>query len=600
LSAFATAYNPAIPYGTYVPYIPPDDAELLRGLEEDILWDWIQQDSDDLPPEFSEAESNTTKRPWNPASVAQQMALECEADILLYGGSAGSLKSETLLVDAVIEVENPNYNGIIFRQSFPELRDLVKKSLRLYPQLGGTFVKGSPMCWTFPSGATLWLGYMGHDDDVFAHQGNEYSFIGFDEAGHQNEHRIRYMLTRLRATDKSLKLRMRLTANPGGPGHAFLMKMFLRGVCPHCEPTKAVIAGKLYSDAVWPSDKQPLTVTLPGGKVITRTVAFIPGKVTDHNLLGDEYVANLMTQAASTAKKLLDGCWKEWEGQFFDCFMETRGIIRNANGTYTVPEPDMRMVVPRQEVDIKYWYPHFVGGDYGFSGSSAAAHLLVRTPATTQFKNGRVYVIEEYIEPGVTARDYGKDLVERWFLEADPRTGELVVPDKARSIQMWAVSPDAYRKDGVVNDVDVAFSRYEQMNESLAPYGMGFVRANDDRKGGWMKVYQMLRDGELVICAHCRETIDALQTRLRDPKKGDDLLKVAGDPLDDLVDSLRYAIMTWQMYASKPRQEVIAEAIQGLDPTNAMMTVRKFEIEERRSLAAESYSPKAVRGRRQW
>jgi hypothetical protein len=567
----------------------------MQSLESDILWQWMEDDSKDLPPDFAKQEATTAAVGWKPMSAAQAMALECEADILLYGGSAGSLKSETLLVDAAIEIENPNYNGIIFRQSFPELRDLVKKSLKLYPRLGGTFVKGSPMCWTFPSGATLWLGYMGHDDDVFAHQGNEYTFIGFDEAGHQNEHRIRYMLTRLRSTDAGLKLRMRLTANPGGPGHSFLMKMFLKGRCPHCEPTLAVEAGKLYTDAVWPSDKQPLTVKLPGGKIIQYTVAFIPGKVTDHNLLGDAYVGNLMMQAAATANKLLLGCWKEWEGQFFDCFVETRGIIRHENGTYDVPLPDMRMVVPRAELDIKYWYPHFVGGDYGFSGSSASAHLCVRVPATEHFPNGRIYVIEEYCEKGVTARDYGRDLVDRWFLE------DGIVPEKPRSIQMWAVSPDAYRKDGSVNDVDVPYSRYEQMNESLAPYGMGFVRANDDRKGGWMKVYQMLRDGELVICSNCRETIDMLQTRLRDPKKGDDILKVAGDPLDDLADDLRYAVMTWAMYSTKPKDERIEEATRGLSMTNAMLTVRKMEMADRRE-TAPGYSPKAMRGggKRPW
>lgn len=65
-------------------------------------------------------------------------------------------------------------------------------------------------------------------------------------------------------------------------------------------------------------------------------------------------------------------------------------------------------------------------------------------------------------------------------------------------------------------------------------------------------------------------------------------------------DSLRYAVMTWPMYAAKPREERLAEAVQGLDPTNAMLTARKFEIEERRT--TEMYSPKAIRGgtRKPW
>jgi UDP-N-acetylglucosamine:LPS N-acetylglucosamine transferase len=45
---------------------------------------------------------------WMPATVAQKAALDSKADILLFGGSAGSLKTETMLMDAVQEYENPN------------------------------------------------------------------------------------------------------------------------------------------------------------------------------------------------------------------------------------------------------------------------------------------------------------------------------------------------------------------------------------------------------------------------------------------------------------------------------------------------------------
>jgi hypothetical protein len=52
---------------------------------------------------------------WMPATAAQQAALDSEADILLFGGSAGSLKTETMLMDAVQEHENPNLRVIVFR-----------------------------------------------------------------------------------------------------------------------------------------------------------------------------------------------------------------------------------------------------------------------------------------------------------------------------------------------------------------------------------------------------------------------------------------------------------------------------------------------------
>lgn len=545
--------------GVVLPKQGPSHSDFKRGMTNRALQEKVEE------------------KLWEAASQPQIDALECAADILLFGGSAGGLKTETLLVDAAAEKDNPNLHAIIFRETFPELRDIVLKSRKLYPGLGGRFVDGSPKKWVFPSGATIEFGYLGCDDDVYAHQGQEYSFIGFDEAGHQNEFRIRYLLTRLRSTDPTLKLRLRLTANPGGQGHDFLFKFFLRGVCPHCTPGLAVEDGKLYTDAVWPSDKQPVSVVVEG-ELIEFTVAFIRSKITDHNLLGKRYVANLMQQSAATANILLSGCWKQWEGQYFDCYVETRGYEFTNGKLRTLElkdgEKDLRMLVPHQELDIKPWYAHIVGGDYGFTISKAAGVLIARTPATPLWPNGRMYVIDEYLEGGVTARDYGKDLVDRWFLEQ----GE--VPEKPRSIQMWVVSPDAQRKDGSVNDVNVAFSRLQQMNESLEPYGFEFIRANDDRVSGWTYLYQILRDGELVICNHCENTRNMFLSRIRDPKRFDDLLKVPGDELDDLADALRYAVMTWKLQGTRPRQERVQEIIEGLDPTSRAIAIQRFEKQE--------------------
>ena len=69
---------------------------------------------------------------WHPATRAQQAALDSEADILLFGGSAGSLKTETMLMDAVQEYRNPNLRAIIFRASFVEMTDIIDKTRKLY------------------------------------------------------------------------------------------------------------------------------------------------------------------------------------------------------------------------------------------------------------------------------------------------------------------------------------------------------------------------------------------------------------------------------------------------------------------------------------
>jgi hypothetical protein len=71
------------------------------------------------------------------------------------------------------------------------------------------------------------------------------------------------------------------------------------------------------------------------------------------------------------------------------------------------------------------------------------------------------------------------------------------------------------------------------MNAKLAPYRMAFTMANNDRQGGWQHVCRMLRDGELVICGDtCQHLVSAIPSRIHDPEKEDDILKVKGDPLD--------------------------------------------------------------------
>ena len=211
-----------------------------------------------------------------PATAAQKAALDSEADILLFGGSAGSLKTETMLMDAVQEYENPNLRAIVFRSSFVEMTDIIDKTRRLYAPMGGVFVGSPKWTWSFPSGATIRFAYMKTDDDVWKYLGPRYSFIGFDESTLHTEKQVRNILGRLSSTDASLRLRMRLTSNPGNVGAAWHQSLFLRGHCPVHNQRDAAQPGQLYRDRCWPSD----------GEAIPFSVAFIPGKLSDHNAVG--------------------------------------------------------------------------------------------------------------------------------------------------------------------------------------------------------------------------------------------------------------------------------------------------------------------------
>src|SRR5271157_1148004 len=161
---------------------------------------------------------------WSPKTAAQKAVLESSADILFFGQAAGSLKTETMLVDAARECGNPNLRAIIFRQSFPQMSDIIEKTQRLYGSMGARFVGQPTWTWTFPSGGKIRLAYIANDRDIFDYLGPRYSFIGFDESTLHSEFLQARMfhLRRLHVTLSAAKLGARVGAvhekpRPGQP-----------------------------------------------------------------------------------------------------------------------------------------------------------------------------------------------------------------------------------------------------------------------------------------------------------------------------------------------------------------------------------------------
>ena len=477
---------------------------------------------------------------WQARSEAQRKALACPAEILLFGGAAGSLKSETMLMDAIQEHDRRGLRAILLRRSYPELeKSLIRRSRELYPLFGGTFNEQKRR-WRFPRGGTVEFGYCEAEKDIYRYQGAEYSFIGFDESTHFSEFPIRYMLSRLRSTDPGMRLRMRLATNPGNIGHNTHKHIFHGTVCTHCHIGEhSRQPGALYRDAAWPSDQHP----------IGKTTCFIPGRLNDHNLLGGDYARSLASLPGAFRKALLDGCWDVYEGQYFD---------------HWNPES---MVVPRALIPAEPWWPHWVGIDYGFNVSQAAAYLLCKSPGDSLNPDGRIYVLEEYTARHQTAADFARDLAARFS------RGE-------RRILGWYLSPDAGA---------AAATGHTLADQMQAAGGVGFEPASNDRIGGAMLIYSHLDRGELQIADSCRQLREALPTRIHDAARPDDICKIAGDPLDDCIDALRYAIYSFIGPARPPRLAGAPAAAS--DPTIAMLQRRLAEERWRDSLTAR-YLPR--------
>ncbi len=81
---------------------------------------------------------------------------------------------------------------------------------------------------------------------------------------------------------------------------------------------------------------------------------------------------------------------------------------------------------------------------------------------------------------------------------------------------------------------------------------LGAIAASNDRIGGWQLMYQMLQKGEWQVADTCPKLIEAIPSRMHDEKKPGDVLKLPGDPLDDVADDVRYGIYTFITSAEKP------------------------------------------------
>ena len=247
---------------------------------------------------------------WTP-QPKQAEFLDCPADELLYGGAAGGGKSESLLNFSIRRrKEYPGSRGLIIRRTLAELKKgggLIDRSHELLA--GKARYHSSDHRWTFPDGGVIEFGYCERDPDVYKYQSSQYHDICLDEAGQLTGFIIRYLLSRCRSADRSdLVTKVRLAANPGGPGHIFLKSRYVDPAPP---------------GVVWTPPVEP-------GATLSRTRCFIPAKLQDNPILttADPYYAAFLASLPEKERKaLMDGDWNAFSGQFFSEWSEAVHVV---------------------------------------------------------------------------------------------------------------------------------------------------------------------------------------------------------------------------------------------------------------------------------
>lgn len=115
---------------------------------------------------------------WKPNPGGQERALTCPAFEALFHGPRGSGKSDVLLMDFASNVGKgygADYRGLIVREATTELKDIIAKSMKYFPQLfPGAKFNGTTKVWTFPDGEYLWFNYAKMPSDYSQYHGAEF------------------------------------------------------------------------------------------------------------------------------------------------------------------------------------------------------------------------------------------------------------------------------------------------------------------------------------------------------------------------------------------------------------------------------------------
>lgn len=241
---------------------------------------------------------------WRPQPQQEAFMRRREYEAL-YGGAAGGGKSDALVIEALRQVHIPYYKGLILRKTFPQLAELIDKTLNYYPRMcRGARYNASTHTWRFPSGARVIFGSMQHSKDRLNYQGQAYDFIAFDELTQFSQEEYQYLFSRNRPNGPGTEVYIRSTANPGGIGHAWVKERFISAAPPMTPITETVTW--VDPDGNEHEDKQ--------------SRIFVPSTVFDNaELLRNDplYVQRLASMPEAERRALLYGDWDSFSGQVF-------------------------------------------------------------------------------------------------------------------------------------------------------------------------------------------------------------------------------------------------------------------------------------------
>lgn len=261
---------------------------------------------------------------WAPYQKQETFLAAPEFEVL-YGGAAGGAKTDALLIDALglhqQAMETKGYQALLIRRTYPDLRDMIERSLELYPAVspGARYHKNDHV-WEFPGGGKVEFGHLQYDIDRFRYRGRAFQYLGIDELTlFPTPASYVYLFSRVRTIDPGLKCYIRSTTNPDGPGFGWVKRRWQ------------------IPDAGTETYQRQVLTDEASGREFTVERRFIPARLEDNPALwGGDYLKALLLLPPEQRKALRLGRWDDRavEGAYYARELER---MRNEGRIGAVP-----------------------------------------------------------------------------------------------------------------------------------------------------------------------------------------------------------------------------------------------------------------------
>ena len=429
---------------------------------------------------------------WEPQSGPQTALITCPVFEVVYGGARGGGKTDGVLGDWInhADIYAEHARGLMVRRKRTQLSDTIRRAQELFLPLGAEW-KEQSKTFIMPNGATLIMAYLENDRDAEEYQGHSYTrfypeeLTNFPDSG---------PIQKLKATLRSVhgvKVGMRATCNPGGPGHLWVKARYI--------------------------DPAPQGWEILIDEGLERV--FIPAKLQDNPKLlsNDPQYVDRLKQSGSEqlVKAWLEGDWNIVEGAYFDCWS------------------DQHVIKPCK---LPWHWLRFRSCDWGSARPFSVGWWTVAS--------------EDFIHPAGLIPKGSLVRYREWYGASEPNVG-LKMTAEAVAKGILEREDDETITYGVADPSIFAEDGGPSIAHRMGGEGIWWKKADNKRvpekgrMGGWdqMRARFNGEDGRPLIytfstCADSIRTIPALQHDTRRPEDLDT------EAEDHAADEWRYACMS--------------------------------------------------------